>query len=268
MIELTFQLILEFLWLAMYIIAPALFLYVANEAWYRGFHQHTRRVELSTGLVGVPVHELSHAIIAKLFGMKIIELALYRPDPQSRTLGYVNYSYQPGHAWHSIGRFFVGIAPLIGGSLAVLTLFLLTGLPTLTQYVIRPDLGVFVGLAGWLRDLATTIDTPAQIGALVLSVMIGTHASPSRSDMTGAASGLISVLIVYLIYRIFTLAMPEFADRFIYPYFNLDSGAMYLAALITQMAALGAIASGLLAALSFAFALKRKSSVNDQVPSG
>ncbi|WP_166255898.1 hypothetical protein [Marinobacter salicampi] len=268
MVELSIQLILEFLWLGMYIVAPGIFLYVANEAWYRGFRRHTRRIELSTGLVGVPIHELSHAIVARLFGMKVIELALYRPDPQSRTLGYVNYSYQQGHAWHSIGRFFVGIAPLIGGSLAVLTLFHLTGLPKLTQYVSRPDFGVFVGFAGWLRDLATAIDSPEQIGAIVLSIMIGTHASPSRSDMKGAAAGLVSVLVLYVVYRLATLALPVVFDRYIDPYFDLHASAMDLAALIAQMAAVGAIASLVLATLSFAIGLKRKPFVSEEAPSG
>src|SRR5699024_6161228 len=79
----------------------------------------TRRLILLTVVIGVPLHELSHALVATLFGMGVRMISLFQPDPQSPQLGYVNFSYSPGRVRHRVGLFFVGIAPLIAGAAAV-----------------------------------------------------------------------------------------------------------------------------------------------------
>ena len=63
--------------------------------------------------IGTPVHELSHAAVALLFGYRIVEFRPFIADPTSTTLGYITYSYSTGTIWSQVGHFFVGIAPMI-----------------------------------------------------------------------------------------------------------------------------------------------------------
>ena len=65
-------------WLSLSILVAGLILYVANEAWYATVGRYSKRIELATGIVGTPVHELSHAIMVKLFGMTVVEITWIR----------------------------------------------------------------------------------------------------------------------------------------------------------------------------------------------
>ncbi|MBU2952211.1 hypothetical protein [Marinobacter sp. F3R08] len=243
MIEHLITWVTQLAWLSLFIVIPGFILYVANEAWYWTVGRYSQRIELATGIVGTPVHEISHAIMVKLFGMTVVEMALYKPDPQSKSLGYVSYSYRSGSLRHGIGRFFVGIAPLIGGGLAVYALLLSSGLPVLNDYVQFIDGGVFSAFSAWIDHLLHAVNRPTDVLVILLCIMISTHATPSKADMAGSASGLISVALVYIAYRFLTSLFPVISSQYIYPYVNLDAGALSLAALVIQMATFGALAS-------------------------
>ena len=73
------------------------------------------------GVIGVPVHELSHLIMCVVFGHKVDDFKLYTIEHQG-TLGYVSHRYNPRNTWHQIGRFFIGIAPLLMGILLIVVL--------------------------------------------------------------------------------------------------------------------------------------------------
>jgi hypothetical protein len=75
------------------------------------------------GWLGTSVHELGHALFAVIFGHKIKEIKLFKPDPKSGTLGYVNHSYNEKNLYHLTGNFFIGIGPLL---MCTLLLYLLS----------------------------------------------------------------------------------------------------------------------------------------------
>jgi len=73
-----------------------------------------------TGIIGTPLHELSHAAACLLFRMKILKVVLYAPNAITGQLGYVKFAYREHSIIHAIGRVVQGIAPLITGSILLI----------------------------------------------------------------------------------------------------------------------------------------------------
>jgi hypothetical protein len=163
---------------------------------------------LWTGWLGTPVHELSHVAMCWVFRHRINEVALFEPDPESGRLGYVHHSYRKENWFENLGNLFIGIAPLIGGSLALVMLLWIfypqaanNGLA-----ISRPD--VSPTLSGLMAE---TLQLALHIGReifapqnwitfrfwlfLYLVLCVGSHMAPSRSDYHGAARGLAIALI-------------------------------------------------------------------------
>ncbi|WP_254171561.1 ACT domain-containing protein [Clostridioides difficile] len=72
-----------------------------------------------TGAIGTFVHELSHLIMCLIFMHKINSVKFFRPieSKNDGILGYVSHSYKKDNLYQSIGNFFIGIAPIIGGTM-------------------------------------------------------------------------------------------------------------------------------------------------------
>ncbi len=81
---------------------------------------------LPFAIVGTPIHELSHAVVAFLTGHRIQELALFKPNPLTGELGHLKHSWNDRNPIQKyIGNPLIAIAPFFGGSLV---LYLLTKL--------------------------------------------------------------------------------------------------------------------------------------------
>ncbi|MCX7835718.1 MAG: hypothetical protein N2450_06570 [bacterium] len=78
------------------------------------------KVQFITAWIGVPVHEFFHFIAALLSGHQIIQFALFSPNPRTGQLGIVESKFKRT-SWYQnyFGGFFISIAPLIGGSVAI-----------------------------------------------------------------------------------------------------------------------------------------------------
>lgn len=165
----------------------------------------------ATGLVGTPVHELSHLLACVLFGLRVDEVALYRPRAESGVLGYVYFSYNPRSWVHALGCAVQGVAPLLlSGAIAVYAL-------ELTRSPGRPDQGM-LPLLGWCWELAgMTVQSFAALatrsvegaGIAAALLMVCMHGIPSVQDVKVGLRGLIFfivlVLILGLIYEMYWL---------------------------------------------------------------
>lgn len=167
-------------------------------------HRFGWRSVLVTGWLGVPLHEISHLIMCWVFRHRIVAYRLFDPDPRTGTLGYVHHAYQRRSLFQIAGNFFIGVAPLLAGSLVLLgglALLLPGSQPPLSAEPVPlglgPQLSHVVGLAG------ATLDRMVSLGHLtswrlwvfgVLALCVGTHMSPSRPDLTGALPGLALLL--------------------------------------------------------------------------
>lgn len=171
-----------------------------------------RSVIYSTGWLGTPVHELSHALACIIFLHKIDELVLFKPDPETGTLGYVYHRWNHENPYQVIGNFFIGIAPLLGGS-AVIYLayrFFIQDLAVLNldgaQYekvlkhpsVVEGIKGFFT-LIAWIAKRLFVLDNfkSWQFWVFLYVVFcVGMHMAPSRPDLQSAFRGFIVLVIM------------------------------------------------------------------------
>lgn len=119
---LTFRsMIKQILWVAAPIAAFALvFHFLETFVLQRLVERFGWNAALWTGWIGTPIHESSHALLCIVFQHKIEKMALFQPDLQERRLGFVRHTYTKGKLWQEIGNFFIGLAPLAGGTLTLL----------------------------------------------------------------------------------------------------------------------------------------------------
>lgn len=170
-----------------------------------------------TGFIGTVVHELSHLIMCLIFRHKITEVSLFRPisGQLDGVLGYVGHSYNKNSLYQSMGNFFIGIAPLIGGTVVIVFLFKLL-LPSMYKEVIANisindyikhinnfelittfkifinDILFVIKKMFWNKDMFSF----NYIVFLFAMYSISTHMSLSNADLKGSLSGIAIIFIL------------------------------------------------------------------------
>lgn len=171
---------------------------------------------LWTGWLGTPIHELSHAAMCWVFRHKIKEIALFEPDRNSGRLGYVVHTFDTRNRFQRVGNFFIGIAPLIGGSIALAVLLWmfypeaarsaleLTG-QNAEGDAIEKSIGIATTIFGNVIN-GQNFFTPRFWVFIYLVLCVGTHMAPSPSDYEGAWNGVF-IFGAVLIAGVFLLAV-------------------------------------------------------------
>lgn len=153
---------------------------------------------LLTGWLGVPVHELSHAAACLLFGHRIERVRLFAPDRRTGRLGDVRHAWDRRSLYQQVGRFFIGVAPLAGGGLALWLLTWAFGSSGSTPLPASQavDLSSLPGatmdrISALLHDLSQ----PGRLSDLLtwlylyLCLCVGAHMAPSGTDLKGGWPG-------------------------------------------------------------------------------
>ncbi len=170
---------------------------------------------LWTGWLGTPIHECSHALFCLLFGHRVEEMALFRPDRKAGRLGYVKHSYNRKNPYHVVGNFFIGVAPLIGGTI-VLCALLWIFYPAAAQSSLSGSevsdgmaRGEFIEpiktLVTQCRSVITEVITVDHVFSwqfwlfLYLVLCVGSHLAPSASDYRGTRWGALLLLGILLL---------------------------------------------------------------------
>jgi hypothetical protein len=156
-----------------------------------------------------------------VFLHKVDKVALFEPDREAGRLGYVSHSYNPdGWAgrYAALGNFFIGTAPLLGGTLMLLLIIWIfypasaraalsdSGIAAAVADGRIVDAGVGVFNQAWrvLRDILRV----EQLGRLpfwgfvYLTLCVGSHMAPSASDYRGARNGAIGLLLLLLAFNL------------------------------------------------------------------
>ena len=171
-----------------------------------------------TGWIGTPIHEASHVVVGKLFGIRLLEVRLFSPDRESGVLGYVRYQTpQWSEVRQVVGTFMMGIAPLFGGAVALWVVRILTIEPAADAPFVSAAGAFATALPGGDYDILTQsfgellyrcYEPIYARGAadpwiwlyLYVSLAIGTHLAPSGADLRGGLRGLLFVaLLAYVV---------------------------------------------------------------------
>ncbi len=168
---------------------------------------------LITGIVGTPIHELSHALMCVIFGHKITKIRLYSPLSNDGALGYVAHTFNKRSFYHLLGNFFIGSAPvLVGGGVLILLMSLLvptslslilkeTGHLCTTDLTSLPISELFAFFSTALAAIFSYENITSWQGLLfiILSVMIASHMELSTSDIKSGLYGSVIISILLLL---------------------------------------------------------------------
>ena len=193
-----------------------------------------RRTTICLGVIGVPVHELSHFLMCVVMGHKPVRLTLFSVASDG-TLGSVEYRYTPS-VMASLKNILISLAPIPGGIAAF----------CLVTYLLRPDL-----LGAWYdvnHALYSQVEWQQQFSLFIKQVTEGDGAitllwaslsfsilmfcAPSRADFSGCTWGVL-MIIGFAIACMW--ALPEQTVRFLEnasPFFGFSGAAMLSALLL------------------------------------
>ena len=167
-----------------------------------------------TAIIGVPIHEISHALFCFIFGHKIVKVVLIQKRDENGVLGYVNHSYNPNSIYQQIGNFFIGIAPILGGITSIIALMRIIIPKAYSEFITismnnlditKLDGASINGILNSYIKLITTIfsinnfGSPYFIVFLILAICISSHISLSSADIKGASKGLLIIFIVMVV---------------------------------------------------------------------
>jgi hypothetical protein len=168
---------------------------------------------LWTAWIGTPVHELSHALMAKIFGHTITDLSLFEPDARSGKLGHVSHTYNRLSLYQRIGNFFIGAAPLLLAS--PILLFMIYYFLPLSRVIFHP---LANGFPGWQMLFLTAKQT---LGLLInpihfhswkfwlflyVSFAIVSHLAPSKEDRGNMWRGFFWIILTLLVINAVAIA--------------------------------------------------------------
>lgn len=178
---------------------------LCNKKFYSNFGKFGRAVCYITGIVGTPVHELSHALFCILFGHRITEIKLFRISNDG-TLGYVNHSYNRKNLYQRIGNFFIGVAPIVVIS-ALLYALAYALLPDFVAAVgvfsASTDIGDAEGMFAGMTDVIVAFFTSAGTWQfwvfLAIGIFLSLHMTLSGADIRNAVTGLVALLLLLLL---------------------------------------------------------------------
>ena len=214
-----------------------------------------------TGWIGTPIHELSHALFCIIFNHKISDIKLF--TTKSDTIGYVLHSYDSRSWYQQIGNFFIGVGPIIMGTLIVYFLFLLLA-PELKENIfsVKIDYNKSAGILNMIYSGISNIFTSIlnifsniiknilvsqsykNIGFWIfiyLSISIASHMELSPADISHAWKGMLVIFAVSLIFNtlifiikiIFNLEIPEYLLLFVDKTLNIYSSLLIFSCIIS-----------------------------------
>ena len=165
---------------------------VSRQAIYNAFGMPALYI---TSFIGTPVHEFGHYIMCKIFLHRVVDVRWFIASAVKNggVLGYVKHT-RSNSIYSKIGDFFIGIGPLIVGSIIVILLSKYLIPHTFTSILTMDHLNfkeVFINIFS-----AENIKNYKFWIYIILSVSICSHMSLSSADVKNSYFGAIVLLVV------------------------------------------------------------------------
>jgi hypothetical protein len=175
------------------------------------------------GWLGTAVHEIGHALFCLLFGHRITGIQLFDFAPRDGTRGHVSHTFDPANPWQQVGNFFIGIAPILFGTLVIVgaARWLLGAQAFAHMAEPLPRSGLLRSGGDWLAlarhvaggagaALAALLEPQRLLDwrawvFLYLTFAVGGSISLSGSDLKGALAGFGTLALLVLIANLATL---------------------------------------------------------------
>jgi hypothetical protein len=195
-----------------------------------------------SSLIGTPIHELGHLIMALIFKHKIIDFKLFA-FKTSGTLGYVNTQHDSNSKYQTVGCFFIGIGPIFSCMTVILA----------SMYFLLPE--TFISLKAlinttYINSSYNLVDTFKNMLLILFNssnftsrnfwlflavlLMVATHMSLSTPDIKTASSGLTYFII--LLFSIIAVAIFLGKTTSIFYFLNLVIFTCILVAAVSVVA--------------------------------
>lgn len=214
---------------------------IINKVFYK-MAGTSKAVIYGTGIIGTPIHELSHALFCVIFLHKITEMKLFQINSEDGTLGYVNHSYNKRNIYHIIGNFFIGVAPILIGT-TILTLLLKLMVPSVFDGIID-HINNFVNMCGdsfefkeffkMIGNIFVTFFKGANSWLwwiyFLICFFIALHMNLSKADLKGT---LIAIPFIIIIFAIINFALYYISKNAYDGYITgMWIGGMYLLSIL------------------------------------
>ncbi len=164
--------------------------------------------------IGVPVHELGHALFAIIFHHKITDIKLFDSSAPNGALGYVNHTYNKKSLYQNVGNFFIGIGPVIIGSLVLYilsTLLFNVKAGGVEENVVTSGQAGLIFNRGWalIQEIFTSGSFLKSFLFLYLVFAIGSNITLSKADIRGAKKGFGFLILFLFILHFATLWLSD-----------------------------------------------------------
>ena len=157
----------------------------------------------ASSVVGTPVHELGHALMCLPFAHRITDMKLLQfPKGRSRTLGYVEHSYNRKNPWAVFGDLFISFGPIFSG-LGVMVLVLLLCFPTQWNAYLENS-HAMVASGASLQEMSTIVfsllfslfqgfekDVARAVVGMIIILSVSQHITLSFADLKGCFKALL-----------------------------------------------------------------------------
>ena len=170
-----------------------------KKIFYNNCGDHAHIAVYATGLIGTPIHELSHALFCVIFGHKIHKIKLFQMNSDDGVLGYVQHSYNPKNIYQRIGNFFIGIAPILVIS-SILYLLARILVPDLLEIIsakaseidpLKGLVSMFSGIGGIVGAVILFSREIMWWVFIIVSAFLALHMTLSGADINGAKDGIL-----------------------------------------------------------------------------
>lgn len=172
---------------------------------------YSRLVIYGTGFIGTPIHETGHLLMCLVFFHKINEVKFFQINDEDGVLGYVSHSWNPKNIYQQIGNYFIGVAPIVVGTLIIffgMKYFLPATYGEINAYftelsILNGSVSVFEYVFQMIADMMTVMFAEISIGwqwwvFMLLSLCIALHMNLSGADIKGSLVAIPLLVVILL----------------------------------------------------------------------